>query len=236
MQPNNRLRLHWLCVSSIFGLNLFRIGVSICFLLLSSCALLAPSQDTPLRLVQVKVLADPALREENPRWRETLEALLEAASDYLEDEFGIRMIVNSIIPWQLAERSTSTLVLLSQLKKTFPLKQEARSIDLIIGFTGSKVDTYGVGKARVNRLGNCQEGLANYMISSVSAPFRYLGKESQLEWDVLALIHEMGHIFGAEHTDETISIMHHEFAYRSQFDLQNSKIILKNKYCPFGKG
>jgi len=197
---------------------------------------MTPSLDAPLRLVRVKVLADPALREEYPRWRETLKGLFEATSDYLEDEFGIRLIVRSVIPWQLAERSNSTRVLLSQLKETFPLKQEAGGVDMIIGFTGSKVDIYGVGKARVDRIGNCRDGLGNYIISSVSGPFQYLEKESQFEWDVLALIHEMGHIFGAEHNDDLKSIMNRDFAYRTEFDQRNREVIIKNRLCPFAKG
>jgi hypothetical protein len=51
--------------------------------------------------------------------------------------------------------------------------------------------------------------------------------------DLVALIHEFGHIFGAEHTDDTKSIMHIPFDYRDDFDPKSRATIAKNKLCPF---
>jgi len=210
----------------------------ICFtlnlLLLSSCALSGPP--APQRAVQVKVLGDARLREKNTRWREGLKGLVEAASDYFEREFGIRLATRSIGPWPTQERTSSTALLLSRLKEQIPLKDENGSYDLIIAFTGESVDVYFGGRARVDRIGNCQQGLGNYLVSSVSDPYRYRGLNSEPDLDVLALIHELGHIFGAEHTRDTSSIMHENFDYRTEFDQKSRETILKNKFCPFGKG
>jgi predicted Zn-dependent protease len=52
---------------------------------------------------------------------------------------------------------------------------------------------------------------------------------------LVALIHEFGHIFGAEHTDDIKSIMHVPFDYRDDFDPKNRAIIAKNKLCPFAR-
>ena len=52
---------------------------------------------------------------------------------------------------------------------------------------------------------------------------------------VVGLIHELGHIFGAEHTQDTQSIMNENFDYRSQFDMKNRNVILSNRFCPFAK-
>ncbi len=215
---------------------LFRIGVSCCFLLLSACALIDPPDDPDLRIVRVKAVADTSLRQENRQWQATLDELINAASDYFEDEFGIRLVITSMRPWDPVKSSPSTRVLLTQLMAAYPLNGRQVDADLIIAFTGSNVDLYGVGLARADRLGNCKDGLGNYIVSSSSEPYRYTSKESQLEWDPLALIHELGHIFGATHTDEPESIMHRQFAYRSRFDLKNREIILRNKSCPFRKG
>ncbi len=209
----------------------------ICFtlilsLLLPSCAANAPT--APQRIVRVKALADPKLRERNPHWQEEVGELVEAASDHFEREFGIRLVAQSIGPWPLEERILSTAHLLSYLKEKFPLNEQGGSYDLLIGFTGENVDTYK-GRARVDRIGNCQQGLGAYVVSSVSGPFHYRGRYSEPELDVVALIHELGHIFGAEHTQDISSIMHENFDYRTEFDKKNREIILKNKFCPFAK-
>jgi hypothetical protein len=189
-----------------------------------------------MRIVRIKALGDPRLRKEDPRWMQTVAGLITAASDYFESEFGIRFVVKKIAPWPLAEQTTSTLVLITRLKEKVPLKDRAGNYDLIIGFTGENVSLYTSGRARVNRIGNCTLGLGNYMVSSVTSSFQYQGLDSEIEWDVLALIHEMGHIFGAEHTNDSTSIMYRDFAYKTEFDQRSRNVILQNRLCPFGKG
>ena len=61
------------------------------------------------------------------------------------------------------------------------------------------------------------------------------GKPRELDSDVVALVHEVGHVFGAEHVDDFNSIMHENFDYRSEFDAKNRKIIQNNRSCPFAK-
>jgi hypothetical protein len=73
------------------------------------------------------------------------------------------------------------------------------------------------------------------MVSAVTDFFRYQAHSPDIEWDVLAVIHEMGHVFGAEHNDDSTSIMNRNFAYRTEFDQQSREVILKNRLCPFAK-
>ena len=209
---------------------------TICFilsaLLLSSCTLF--KSDTPHRVVQVKALADPALRERNRHWGEEVRGLIEASSDYFENEFGIRFVTQDAAPWPVHERIRSTPDLLARLKRDFPVKDN--SYDLIIAFTAESTSRYvRAGRPRVDRIGNCHEGLGNYVVTSISRPFRYTGATTEASIDVIALIHELGHIFGAEHTQDTGSIMNENFDYRSEFDMKNRSIILNNKNCPFAK-
>ncbi len=203
-------------------------------LLLSSCSLI--DSGAPQRIVRVKALADPRLREGNPRWAEEVGGLVEAASDYFEREFGVRLLTQKVAAWPLKDRITSTPSLMGRLKAEVPLRDTEGAYDLIVAFTGESVNIYFGGRARVDRIGNCREGLGNYVVSAVSAPFRYRGPNAEPELDVVALIHELGHIFGAEHTRDTDSVMHENFDYRTEFDKKNREIILKNKFCPFGKG
>ena len=209
-------------------------SILISLLLLSSCTLF--DSEAPQRIVRIKALADPRLREENTRWVEEVRRLIEAASDYFEREFAIRLVTQTVAPWPLKDRIPSTPSLMNRLKAEVPLKDPGGSYDLVIAFTAERVNFYVGGRARVDRIGNCQQGLGNYLVSSVTARFQYGGPYAEPEMDVVALIHELGHIFGAEHTQDINSIMNEDFGYRTEFDKKNREIILKNRFCPFGKG
>lgn len=199
--------------------------------LLSACAVLR--DETPERTVRVKLVADAKLRENDPRWRETAAGLLRAASDFYEREFGIKFVAVQIDPWEMEEGSQFVVTLMKRLVQAYPIKNQ--SYDLLIGFTGERVTFYMGGRGMVNRFGNCRDGLANYVVSAVTAPYRYTGATKEPTLDVVALIHEFGHVFGAEHVKDTNSIMNDDFDYRSDFDAKSRGIIMKNKLCPFGK-
>ena len=210
----------------------------ICFILsalcLSSCAVLAP--EPPQRVVRVKALADVSFRARNSRWPEEARGLIEAASDYYEREFGIRFVVREYCA--LARTGTDTFHrrFLAKVEQDFPAKKKDGSYDLIVVFTAEGLSQYFVaGRSRVDRIGNCQQGLGNYVITPVNKPFRYAGAHAEPEPDVIALIHELAHIFGAEHVEDRASIMHEDLGYRTEFDDKNRSIIAKNKLCPFAR-
>ena len=212
--------------------------LTICFILsaalLSSCTIL--STDPSYRLVRVKALADPSMRERNAGWEQELRGFIQASSDYFEQEFGIRFITQSTAPWPAEEQIPSTVDLLAKLKEDFPVGKQSGAYDLVIAFTAESQSRHlRAGRPRVDRIGDCHKGLGNYVVTTVSRPFRYTGVGSEPPLDVIALIHELGHIFGAEHTSDPSSIMNENFDYRSDFDMKNRGIILKNKHCPFGK-
>ena len=189
--------------------------------------------EPPLRIIQIKVLGDVSLRARNSRWTEELRGLVEAASDYYEKEFGVRLITHSASPWPLEERIRATPDLLAKLQKDFP-KGHNHDYDLVIAFTAEGISRYErAGRPRVDRIGNCQRGLARYMVVPLSRVVHYTGSDTAPELEVIALIHEMGHIFGAEHVSDTASIMHEDFGYRTEFDAKNRAVIERNKLCPF---
>jgi hypothetical protein len=203
--------------------------------LLSSCGLSAP--EPTQRIVRVKALADVSFRARNPRWTEEARGLVEAASDYYEREFGIRFLTESVAAWPAQERIPSTPQLLAKVEQEFPSQKKDGSYDLVVAFTAEGVSRYfTTGRPRVDRIGNCQQGLGNYVINPVDKPFRYAGAYADPEPDVIALIHEFAHIFGAEHVDDRASIMHEDLGYRTDLDRKNRSIIEKNKFCPFAKG
>lgn len=200
--------------------------------LFASCASLwnAPQQ----RVVRVKVLADPAIRQRNSGWEKEVRGLVEAASDYYEREFDIRLITQSAAAWPAQERIQSTADLLVKLKVDFPLARKTADHDLIVAFTGESVSRYiGAGRPRVDKIGNCRDGLGYYAVVPVREVFRYAGPSAEPTYDTVALIHELGHIFGAEHVIDGQSIMNETFDYRTEFDMKNRLVILKNRNCPF---
>jgi Metallo-peptidase family M12 len=203
------------------------------FLALASCGVVG--NEAPLRTVRVQALADPALRERNPRWNDEVRGLIEASSDYFDNEFGIRFVVQGTAAWPAQEKIASTAGLMVRLKQEFPLDRKREAYDLLIAFTGERVNFYSGGRGRVDRIGDCREGLGNYVVVYVSAPFRYTGVTTEPTIDVIALIHELGHIFGAEHVQDSQSIMNESFDYRSTFDMKNRSVILKNRLCPFAR-
>lgn len=170
------------------------------------------------------------------RWVEEARGLIEAASDYYEREFDIRLLIQSVSAWPPADRVDSTPALLSKLQRDFPLRSRDASYDLIVSFTAENTSRYLTGgRPRVDRIGNCKQGLAGYAVVPVSKIFHYQGANAEPQFDVIALVHELGHVFGAEHVDDTQSIMHEDFGYRTEFDARNRAIIQKNRSCPFAK-
>jgi Metallo-peptidase family M12 len=186
--------------------------------------------------VRVKALADVSFRARNSGWPNEARGLIEAASDYYQREFGIQFVTESVVPWPAQERIRSTVDLLARVEQDFPAKNKDGSYDLIVVFSAEDISRYFVaGRSRVDRIGNCQQGLGNYVVTPVNKPFRYAGAHAEPEPDIIALIHELAHIFGAEHVDDRASIMHEDLGYRTEFDDKNRSVILKNRSCSFAK-
>jgi hypothetical protein len=185
-------------------------------------------------VVRIKALADPAMRERNPQWERELRELVEAASEYYEREFDLRLVTQSTAPWPPAERIRSTSELLLKAKREFA--SAAQPYDLLIAFTAENVSRYiSAGRPRVDRIGNCQDGLSRYAVVPVREIFRDRGPAAEMSYDTVALIHELGHVFGAEHVGDTLSIMNEKFDYRTEFDMKNRSVILQNRNCPFAQ-
>jgi hypothetical protein len=203
-------------------------------LFFSSCTLLGT--DTPQRVIRVKAFADIPFRARNPNWAAEARGLVEAASDYYEREFAIRILTQSVSAWPATQRVDSTPTLLSMLQKEFPTASKDGSYDLIVSFTAENTSRYlTAGRPRVDRIGDCTQGLSNYVVVPTGKVFHYQGAGAEPEMDVIALVHELGHVFGAEHVEDTHSLMHENFGYRTEFDVKNRTVIQKNRTCPFAK-
>jgi len=139
---------------------------------LSACALFGP--DVPQRAVHVKVLVDVPFRSRNTHWHDEARGLIEAASDFYEREFDLRLLTHSVSSWPEQERIASTVTLLTRLQKEFPLHAKSTDYDLIVAFTGENVSSYlAAGRARVDRIGNCAQGLGGYIVAFSLALFAF---------------------------------------------------------------
>lgn len=166
-----------------------------------------------------------------PQWRDTASDLLDAVSDYWENEFSIRLKVVSIEPWPLEQTTSSSVTLMEFLRQAYPRDGGRARADIVIGLTRQRVNFYGGGRARADRLGDCKNGLGNYIVSYVMEPFVY--SRDEVNHDVLALVHELGHLFGATHTSDPESVMNGNFAFRTDFDPRNRAVVMQNRLCPF---
>lgn len=184
----------------------------------------------------MKILADSSINKKDRRWHDEIDRKFAAAADFFEMEFGIRLVAHTIQPWPLERKVASTGELLRDLKQHVPLSDKEGIYDIVIGFTALP-GRISPGHARVDEIGNCRDGLGNYIAISATETLRSSERESILgNTDVLTLIHELGHLFGAEHVDDRSSIMAVHFNPFTDFDPKNREIILKNKFCPFRKG
>jgi metallopeptidase family M12-like protein len=159
-----------------------------------------------------------------------------AAADFFDDEFGIRLAVEGVHPWTPEEPVTSTSDLLKLLKAQVRLTDGRESFDLIIGFT-QLPGRVMPGHARVDEIGDCATGLGNYIALAIADTSGHID-DGRLrgDTDVQSLIHEIGHIFGAEHVEDRESIMAVYFRPYSDFDKKNRDIISQNKFCAFRRG
>lgn len=203
-------------------------------LLLAGCA--AFQSAPPARVVRIKALADFAFRARNPAWEREARGLIEAASDFYEEEFGIRLSTHSVAPWPSQDRVPSTPTLLARLKKEFPVPAADPGYDIVVALSGENASRYlAAGRPRVDRIGDCQQGLARYIVLPTRQVFRYSGVKEEQQPDVTTFVHEIAHVFGAEHVEDSQSIMNENFEYRTHFDAKNRAIILRNRACPFAK-
>ena len=186
--------------------------------------------------MRIKVLADVSFRARNPNWSQEVRGLIEAASDYYEREFDIRLITQNVAAWPETERIPSTPNLLAKIQKQFGGQAQQQGYDLLIAFTAEGVSRIlTAGRPRVDRIGDCNQGLARFVVVPITKVFHYQGPNVEPEFDVIALIHELGHVFGAEHVNDRDSVMHEEFGYRTEFDAKNRATVQKNRLCPFAK-
>ncbi len=195
------------------------------------------------RTVNIKLVIDEDFRRYS-QWEKIANNIINASSQEFERQLGIRFKIKAIQPVktgylfaavderynqmlkeanQLKEfrehilANPSYLVKIRDLKLWAGLTWVYRHVDfenndLIVFFSGKY---YGSVRG-------CVERILRRMALLSHRP------DNNTEEAIQAFIHELGHIFGAVHTDNQASVMHYSAEESRQFDDANKKLILEN--------
>ena len=176
--------------------------------------------------IKLKVVVEQKICQKNPQWQKDIKTAVKRASKYY-DEYYLKFSVE-----KFAAMTEEQFQL--RLKQDGPafLKQDIepdgcdvvfiiathfpRCVNPLADLFLSRFTANYVGVA--NRIGG-DEFLAVSELTKEDIP--------QLVWTI---VHEMGHILGAEHVGDQLSFMHPYFNPMAiYFDQKNAEIILKNK-------
>jgi len=167
-----------------------------------------------VRILRMRACGDEEVRE-RPEWKGEIREYLAFASDIYERTFGIRFQLAEIVEWESYDEGEGLGDLVDELEKEIPLD----GVDVVIGFS-----------AQTPRRGK----LSKY----VALPWGLtpsLGRASMIRammddetYDLhLAVVHEIGHLFGAFHVRQQDSVMREtvQGPRTFQFDVANGKLI-----------
>lgn len=165
-----------------------------------------------LLLVDDNEAATPAV------WEKRLRERLDAASDILEKQCGVRFRAVAVGKWVSDDRTTDFVKSLGEFER----RADPGDARVAIGFTSQ----YEI-KAGLNHLGGTRRPLAPHILLREYSP--HVGDIERLE----ILTHELGHYLGASHAPEKTSVMRPLLGDRAarakdfaiEFDATNVEII-----------
>jgi len=177
------------------------------------------------RKIRVEIVASAAFRSQ-PNWRSEFEQRLAYASRIFESEFKVKFVPVKWREWPVVNEKVSLRALLEDLQSRFPLEKA----DIVIGLTSVKgvsladvKDPDTVGQAKI---------LSGYLVLRYPISPMYRIQEQTV------LTHELGHLFGAVHTDEPSTVMFPiiDKQVPVRFDTENHDIIMATRAIDFKRG
>ncbi len=177
-------------------------------------------------MIKVGVAVAPSFKQ-IPGWEEKFKQRLAYASDIFRREFGIRFEPAAFWDWPARSEQKGTHHLLDELQQGFPL----HGVDLIIGLTrlARMPDLTDLGDLHV--LGRARPFSGYAVIRYPNDPLFRVQEET-------VLAHELGHLFGATHTEDRNSIMAPavEKQIPTRFDVANREVIQLTRNLDFKAG
>ncbi|MCF6159561.1 MAG: tetratricopeptide repeat protein [wastewater metagenome] len=203
-----------------------KIKYFIFFILLYSIATAGNAFAGEPRIVKVKAVGDKQFRKQED-WRRTIEEGIRRVSAFFEKQFDISFVLKEIGEWDAAE-SKDIQSLLKDLEK----KTGKGNNDIVIGFSSQLP----------SRVSCIFRGLP----LGVALPFHdYLvvradknAHHTKNDRMVRILAHELAHVFGAFHVNDSSSIMNISLQDKEEmkFDAGNKQIIALSGSLDFHKG
>lgn len=179
-------------------------------------------RDAEVRVLRVRAWADQDFRAEEPDWAAAIERQLQRASEVLEPQLGIRLVLESARPW---ERSAPGAPLQPRVVELFQLDR-GEGVDWVIGWVGP-IDEDGRSLRR-ELLGAARVFGRHLVLRAMESPADRVALAS---WDALAdeertamagrwkrhrelstLLHEWAHTLGAVHECQGKSLMSREYS------------------------
>ena len=188
----------------------------------------------PIVTIKVRVYADDQFRAQNVHWQETVDGELAYANEVLGAEYGIKL-VPEYREWQRNAPGESLEEALAELKQLDP----GRGAMTIIGLTSS----LSLVSATFEQLGYADIGGRYLVVRGYADVFerKVFDQEfTELTADereamyfarrkhktAAVLLHELGHTYGAQHTDLNDTLMSPMYSDRSSsFDPKSRGVI-----------
>lgn len=186
----------------------------------------AQPDSLPRRSLRVGIAVAPGFKTQ-PNWREEFERRLAYASRIFENEFGLGFRPAIYWNWFFGDEEREMGELLNDLRGRFPLKE----VDVVVGLCHLKKIPEDGRIQDLHTLGQASP-FSGYLV--IRYPLRRLFKIQE----ETVLIHELGHLFGAVHTDEPETVMASwvERQIPRRFDPENNQIISLTRSIDFKNG